>query len=80
MIAKMISKEEFLAILDEELGFAISAEDLKADVGNLAGWDSVMLLRVLLVFEKKLNRRISLPRLLEARTMAAVFEVMEKHG
>jgi acyl carrier protein len=75
----MISKEEFVAILDEELGFTISATDLKADVGNLTGWDSVMLLRVQVVFEKKLNRRISLPRLLEARTMAAVFEVMEKH-
>jgi acyl carrier protein len=76
----MISQEEFVAILDEELGFTISGDDLKADVGHLIGWDSVMLLRVQLVFEKKLNRRISLPRLLEARTMGAVFEVMESHG
>lgn len=76
----MISKEEFVAILDEELGFAISGDDLQSDVGNLIGWDSVMLLRVQVVFEKKLDRRISLPRLLEARTMAAVFDVVESYG
>lgn len=76
----MLSKEEFIAILDEEIGFSISMEDLKVGLDSLADWDSIMLLRLQLILERKLRRRIALPKLLEARTIEAIFEAVSEHG
>lgn len=71
----MLSEEEFLLMLDEELGLVLEPGDLGRDVDELAGWDSVYLLRLLSALEARIERPLSLPALLEVRTLGAVREL-----
>ncbi|MCD0451591.1 acyl carrier protein [Actinocorallia sp. API 0066] len=64
----------FVEILRDELDIDVTADDLTRSLDELPGWDSVKLLTLLVALERHTGATLSLPDLLEARTLAAVHE------
>ncbi|MGA4848556.1 phosphopantetheine-binding protein [Streptomyces sp. G5(2025)] len=71
----MITEDEFLELLDEELSLSVTREDLARDIDTLPGWDSLHVLRLLAVLENATGRSLALTELLEARTLGRVLEL-----
>ena len=71
----MLTETEFLTLLDIELGLALSPDDLYKDVAEVAGWDSVYLLRLLSVLESRVGRSLPLAELLETRTLQGIHDL-----
>ncbi|MCX5208629.1 phosphopantetheine-binding protein [Kitasatospora sp. NBC_00240] len=66
---------ELITVAGDELGLDIAPQDATVDFDELPGWDSLHLLTLLTALERVTGRRLSLPDLLEARTIAEVFEI-----
>ncbi|MFH8747482.1 acyl carrier protein [Streptomyces rimosus] len=71
----MITEDEFLTLLDEELSLSVARQDLARDIDSLPGWDSLHVLRLLGVLEARTGRPLALTELLEARTLGRVLEL-----
>lgn len=69
----MNSIDDLIAIVRDELGLPVAIEDAEAGFDELAGWDSVHLLRLVTVLESTTGRRMSLPAVLEADSLADVY-------
>ena len=60
-------------LVSDELGVPVTSDDLSRDFDQLAGWDSVYLLHLAMLLERETGRPVSLPELLEARNLEAVY-------
>jgi acyl carrier protein len=67
------STASFIALINDELGMSLTADDLDRDLHDLPGWDSVHLLWLVTVIEQETGRRISVVDLLEAPNLAFVY-------
>lgn len=65
--------EDFVALVRNELGLPVQAADLDRRLDTVAGWDSVHLLTLCSALERATGRRISLPDVLEADSLAGVY-------
>lgn len=68
--------EEFLALVETELGLPVRPGDVDTDFDDLPRWDSVYLLKLLTAIERVLDHRIPVARLLETRTLGMVHELV----
>jgi acyl carrier protein len=64
-----MTRNDFLALLDDELGLNFEVADLDRDVDELAGWDSVYLWRLLNALETRTGRPLPFDVLLQTRTL-----------
>ncbi|PYC68197.1 acyl carrier protein [Streptomyces tateyamensis] len=71
----MNTVDDFLALLRDELGMPVSTEDLPRGLDEVPGWDSVHLIWLLSALEQRLGRPVSLARILEAPTLAEIYQV-----
>ncbi len=69
----MNSLDEFLAIVRNELGLPIAAEDAGRALDEVPGWDSVHLLWLVTILERTTGRQFSLPALLEATSLEGLY-------
>lgn len=69
----MNSIEDFVAIVRDELGLAVTREDIGKTLDTVAGWDSVHLLTLATVLERKTGRSLSLPDVLEADSLERIY-------
>lgn len=65
--------EDFLALIRDEIGLALTPEQAALDLDRVAGWDSVHLLSLLAVLERRTGRRIPMPAVLEASTLRDIY-------
>jgi len=65
--------DDFVGLVRDELGLPVTAETVALTFDQLEGWDSVHLLTLLTVLERETGRRISLPDVLEAASLAHVY-------
>lgn len=65
--------DDFVALVRDELGLPVTVENAGDSFDQLAGWDSVHLLWLLTALERHTGRRISLPDVLEATSLEAVY-------
>jgi acyl carrier protein len=72
----MNSIDDLVAILRDELGMAVVAEDAGRSFDEIPDWDSVHLLWLLNVVERRTGRSVSLPDVLEARSIGDLYAVM----
>jgi acyl carrier protein len=70
-----VTTEDFLAIVDGECGVRLSASDLNTDFGELPGWDSLNLLKLLAALEAAMGRRLTASRVFEARRLVDVLRL-----
>jgi acyl carrier protein len=68
----MMTAEEFSEFLFETIGLEIDAGALGIPLDELAGWDSVHLLRLASALEERTGRATVLGELLEASSLDAV--------
>lgn len=71
----MKSIDDFVTLLGDQMGLLLTEDDLDADLDDVAGWDSAQLLQVLVLLERETGRTIAVPRLLEARTLTAMYDL-----
>jgi acyl carrier protein len=71
----MNSIDDLVDMVRDELGIPVTSDDLSRDFDQLAGWDSVYLLHLAMLLERETGRPVSLPELLEARSLEAVYTV-----
>ncbi|HTJ32672.1 MAG TPA: acyl carrier protein [Dactylosporangium sp.] len=68
--------EEFVGLLQEELGLPITLEQAGGSLDAVPGWDSMHLLTVLVLLERQTSRQISMPAVLEAGSLRDIYELV----
>ncbi|MBW4717861.1 acyl carrier protein [Saccharothrix obliqua] len=67
--------DEFLRILRDDLGLYLSDTDVDLELRDVAGWDSVHLLSLCTLLERRTGRELSLPEVLTAPTLASIYHL-----
>ncbi|GAA4254359.1 acyl carrier protein [Dactylosporangium darangshiense] len=67
--------EEFVGLLQEELGLPITLEQAGGSLDAVPGWDSMHLLTVLVLLERQSSRQISMPAVLEAGSLRDIYDL-----
>ncbi|RKS68190.1 hypothetical protein BZB76_6438 [Actinomadura pelletieri DSM 43383] len=67
--------DDFIALLDQELGITVSAEDAGERLDRLPSWDSLHLLTLLSALERRTGRPVSLPDAVRAATLRDLYEL-----
>jgi acyl carrier protein len=65
--------EEFVTLLHDELGLVVSTEEVHEPLDTLPVWDSLHMLAVLTMLERRKGVRIMLPEALEATTLHDIY-------
>lgn len=71
-----MTRTTFVEILRDEIGIDVRVDDLDTDFNQLAGWDSVQLLALLVVLERNGRSQVSLPALLEADSLESIYQLV----
>ncbi|MFF9587496.1 acyl carrier protein [Streptomyces achromogenes] len=69
----MRNAEEFVALVRDETGLAVTIEHLDAGFDQVPGWDSLHLLRLTTVLERETGRTLSFPDVLEAPSLGRLY-------
>lgn len=67
--------DDFVTILRDEIGLAVSTEDVEAALDRVPGWDSVHLLTLMMALERRTGRPIPMPELLEAASLGHIYRL-----
>lgn len=65
--------DDFIALLRDDLGLPVTARDVPLRLDQVAGWDSVHLLSLLTLLERRTGRSLSLSNALEATTLEEIY-------
>ncbi|WP_066363836.1 acyl carrier protein [Herbidospora mongoliensis] len=71
----MITVEEYVALLRDQLALPVTEEDLGRSLDTVDAWDSVHLLTLCTLLERETGRPLPFARVLEAPSLAAVYEL-----
>ncbi|MBL7491581.1 acyl carrier protein [Frankia sp. AgB1.9] len=71
----MITIEDFMGLVRDEIGLSISRADLASGFDSVPGWDSVHLLALMMALERRTGRMIPMPDLLEAPSLQHVYQL-----
>ncbi len=74
----MTTVEDFVAVLQDELGLPVTAADLGRDLDQVEDWNSLHLLSLLTVVERRTGRSVSLPDVLTATTLNDIYAVVAR--
>jgi acyl carrier protein len=70
----------FLGLLRDGLGLDLTEEEAAADFDALPDWDSVHLLRLVMVLERETGRSVPVGPVLRARSMREIHELVGPVG
>ena len=71
----MNTMDDFLALLREDMGIPLTAEDTGLPLDEVAGWDSLHLLSLLTLLERRTGRGVPLADVLEAETLKDIYRL-----
>jgi acyl carrier protein len=71
----MTDLDDYAALLNDELGIPVTTDQLGKGFDQIEGWDSVRLLSLVTLLERETGQSVSLPDVLEARSLRDVFEL-----
>jgi acyl carrier protein len=66
---------DFVALVRDELGMPITVDDIDRELNGLPGWDSMHLLWLVTLLEKRTGRAVSVIDLLEAPNLAHIYDL-----
>jgi len=69
----MKTLDEFVGLVRTELGLPLTDGDARRTFDELPGWDSVYLLTVLTLLERRTGKQVSLPAMLEAGSLEQIY-------
>ncbi|MER5641537.1 acyl carrier protein [Kitasatospora sp. NPDC002227] len=67
-----ITTEEFVQLVNDDIGIPVELAELEADFDALPGWDSLHLLKLVTALEKATGQKVPVGRLLEARSLGQI--------
>jgi acyl carrier protein len=67
--------DDFIELVSDQLGLPLAAGDADTPLSDLPGWDSLYLLRLLVVLERHAGRPLSFPDLLAAPDLAGIYRL-----
>jgi acyl carrier protein len=67
--------DDFLVLVRDELGLTVGPEHADLPLDQVPEWDSMHLLALLTALERETGRSISLPDVLEAKSLREIHEV-----
>jgi acyl carrier protein len=70
----MNSLEDFVTILQDDLGLNITVADVGKDLDQVPGWDSAHLLQLMSTLEQETGHSVALPDLLSATSLKEMYE------
>jgi acyl carrier protein len=70
----------FLGVLRDELGLDLTEEQAAADFDLLPEWDSVHLLRLVMLLERETGRNVPVSSVLQARSMREIHALVTHDG
>jgi acyl carrier protein len=65
----MTPNEDFIELVRRETGLDLTEDHAGLDLDQVPGWDSVYLLSLVVALERCTGRRLSMPDVLEARSL-----------
>jgi acyl carrier protein len=65
--------DDFLAILRDDLGLPVTARDVPLTLDQVSGWDSLHLLSLLTLLERRTGRSLPLSSALEATSLEEIY-------
>ena len=71
----MNSIDDFVVLVRDETGLEVTSENVHAVFDEVPGWNSLHLLTLLTLLERATGRTLSLPDVLEAPSLAHVYEL-----
>ncbi|WP_419992804.1 acyl carrier protein [Streptomyces boninensis] len=60
---------DIVGLFRDDLGVELTAREADVELDDLPGWDSMNLLRLIMLVEQGTGRRLPLPDVLQARTV-----------
>ncbi|WP_019358475.1 acyl carrier protein [Streptomyces sp. AA1529] len=69
----MHTVEELIQLANTHLGTALAPADAERELTELAGWDSVHLLRLIGLLERTLDRPVPVDAVLQARSLRDIW-------
>jgi acyl carrier protein len=69
----MTDVRDFAALLRDEIGLAVTEQELDRGLDQIDGWDSVHLLTLVTVLERETGQSVALPDVLEAGSLREIF-------
>ncbi|WP_441250990.1 acyl carrier protein [Kitasatospora sp. McL0602] len=70
-----ITTEEFVQLVNDDIGIPVELSELEADFDALPGWDSLHLLKLVTALEKSTGQKVPVGRLLEARSLGQILRL-----
>jgi acyl carrier protein len=70
-----MTMDDFLTLVRDETGLAVTDTDTERGLDQVDGWDSLHLLSLLGALEKATGRPVSLPAVLEASSLRQIYQV-----
>lgn len=70
----MITEDDFLRIVRDELSLPLDVTDLDTDLDGVASWNSMYMLRLVNALEQETGVRIPVGRLLIDRSLRALYD------
>ncbi|GAA1955180.1 acyl carrier protein [Kitasatospora viridis] len=71
----MITKDDFVRIVRDELALPLNGADLEAELDSerVVSWDSLHMMRLVAAVERETGTRIPVGRLLEDRSLRGIY-------
>lgn len=67
--------DEFVTLLTDEVGLPVTAADIDCAFDQVPGWDSVHLLTLMMVLERRTGRSMPMAELLEAPSLGEIYRL-----
>ncbi|MEU5095332.1 MULTISPECIES: acyl carrier protein [unclassified Streptomyces] len=67
--------DDYVRLVDEEIGIPLAAGQVAADFDELPDWDSLYLLKLVTALETAVGRKIAVGKVLEARSLKEIYEL-----
>jgi acyl carrier protein len=65
--------DDFIALLRDEMGLAITEREVGLSLDEVAGWDSVQLLSLLTLLEWRTGRSVAIADVIEAQSLRDIY-------
>lgn len=67
--------DDFIALISDEIGIAVTRENVGAPFDELPKWDSVLMLALLVLLERETQHRIAVPDALQSRSLLELYQM-----
>jgi acyl carrier protein len=67
--------DHFIDLVGEQTGLPVTIADAERPLDQVPGWDSLHLVSLLSIMERRTGRPVSLPAVLEAGTLAEIYRL-----